>query len=188
MCLLWVYVVIEHMVNSKWFQMSTSWTRKFSERTLAPICWDILDLMKLRYSHKYRQISNKRRTKSQNLNVSHLVLQLSLPNLLKPCIWEWKCSWSSADRRCSNYIWVINNLIAHKGAVYIRDLTVCYGLTLLMQQPGYSKAWSMPNVDALDPSLHRQHSSSHCIAHLGWTGKESDSFLCSLRFFKIIAA
>ena len=22
-------------------------------------------------------------------------------------------SWSSADRRCSNYIWVINNLIAN---------------------------------------------------------------------------
>ena len=27
-------------------------------------------------------------------------------------------------RRCSNYIWVINNLIAHKGATNIRDLTV----------------------------------------------------------------
>ena len=37
---------------------------------------------------------------------------------------EWRCSWSSADRRCSNYIWVINNLIAYRGASYIRDLTV----------------------------------------------------------------
>ena len=37
---------------------------------------------------------------------------------------EWRCSWSSADRRCSNYIWVINNLIAYWGASYIRDLTV----------------------------------------------------------------
>ena len=27
--------------------------------------------------------------------------------------WEWRCSWSSADRRCSNYIWVINNSIAY---------------------------------------------------------------------------
>ena len=26
---------------------------------------------------------------------------------------KWRCSWSSADRRCSNYIWVINNFIAH---------------------------------------------------------------------------
>ena len=24
---------------------------------------------------------------------------------------DWRCSWSSADRRCSNYIWVINNFI-----------------------------------------------------------------------------
>ena len=39
---------------------------------------------------------------------------------------EWRCSWSSADRRCSNYIGVINNLIAYKVASYIRDLTVIY--------------------------------------------------------------
>ena len=32
----------------------------------------------------YRKISNIRRTKSQNLNDSHLVLQLSLPNPIKP--------------------------------------------------------------------------------------------------------
>ena len=38
--------------------------------------------------------------------------------------WEWRCSWSSADRRCSNFIWVINNSIAYKSAAYIRDLTV----------------------------------------------------------------
>ena len=37
---------------------------------------------------------------------------------------EWRCSWSNAARRCSNYIWVINNLFAYKGAPYIRDLTV----------------------------------------------------------------
>ena len=34
----------------------------------------------------YRQISDIRRTKSQNLNVSRLALQLSLPNLLNPRI------------------------------------------------------------------------------------------------------
>ena len=37
---------------------------------------------------------------------------------------EWRCSWSSTDRRCSNYIWVIDNFIACYGASYIRDLTV----------------------------------------------------------------
>ena len=34
---------------------------------------------------------------------------------------EWRCSWS---RRCSNYIWVIDNFIAYWSASYIRDLTV----------------------------------------------------------------
>ena len=34
----------------------------------------------------YRQISNMRLTKSPNLNVAHLVLQLSLPNPFKPGI------------------------------------------------------------------------------------------------------
>ena len=37
---------------------------------------------------------------------------------------EWRYSWSSADRWCSNYIWVIDNFIAHYSASYIRDLTV----------------------------------------------------------------
>ena len=36
---------------------------------------------------------------------------------------EWRCSWSSADRRCSNYIWVISNFNADQGAAYIRRLT-----------------------------------------------------------------
>ena len=38
--------------------------------------------------------------------------------------WEWRCSWSSAARRCSNYIRVINNFIAYSGAPCIRGLTV----------------------------------------------------------------
>ena len=38
--------------------------------------------------------------------------------------WEWRCSWSSADRRCSNYIWGINNLIACRAAAYIKYFAV----------------------------------------------------------------
>ena len=34
--------------------------------------------------HEYRKISNIKRTKSQNLIDSRLVLHLSLPNILKP--------------------------------------------------------------------------------------------------------
>ena len=37
---------------------------------------------------------------------------------------EWRCSWSSADRRCFNYIWVIINFNADQGASYIRGLAV----------------------------------------------------------------
>ena len=37
---------------------------------------------------------------------------------------EWRCSWSSADRRCSHYIWVTMNFIAYWGATYIRGSTV----------------------------------------------------------------
>ena len=36
--------------------------------------------------------------------------------------WEWRCR-SSADSRCFNYIWVINNFIAYLGATYIRGFT-----------------------------------------------------------------
>ena len=39
--------------------------------------------------------------------------------------WEWRRSWSSTDRLCSNYIWVINKFIAYQPAPYIRGLTVC---------------------------------------------------------------
>ena len=37
---------------------------------------------------------------------------------------EWRCIWSNADRRSSNYIWVINNFIAYYGSYYIRCLRV----------------------------------------------------------------
>ena len=62
----------------------------------------------------YRKVSNIRRTKSQNLNVA-----VSYFNCLYAIRWsqvlsrEWRYSWSSADSRCSCYIWVINNLIAY---------------------------------------------------------------------------
>ena len=75
----------------------------------------------------YRKISNIRRTNSQNLYDSRLVLRLSLPNSLKPGVklrMKMYISWSSTDRRCFSYIWVINNFIAYSGASYIRDLTV----------------------------------------------------------------
>ena len=37
---------------------------------------------------------------------------------------EWICRWSSADMRCSNYIWVINKFITYQDVADIRGLTV----------------------------------------------------------------
>ena len=46
----------------------------------------------------YRKISNIRCTKSQNLNVSHFGLLLSLGNMLKQVLsGEWRCIWSSEE-------------------------------------------------------------------------------------------
>ena len=52
----------------------------------------------------YRKISYIRRIKSQNSNDSRLVLQLSLPNSLKPCV---------KSRMKMNYTWIMNNFIAY---------------------------------------------------------------------------
>ena len=71
----------------------------------------------------YRKTSSINRTKSQSLNVSCILAQVSI-HWSQVLSWEWRCSWSSADRRCSNYIWVINNFIAYKGGTYIRGFTV----------------------------------------------------------------
>ena len=38
---------------------------------------------------------------------------------------EWRCSWSSTDRWCSNYIWVINNFIVSWDVSYTIGLMVC---------------------------------------------------------------
>ena len=35
--------------------------------------------------------------------------------------WEWRCIWSSADRRCSNYIWVINILLPTKAQFILHN-------------------------------------------------------------------
>ena len=69
-----------------------------------------------------------------------MILLLSCGRLC-PIFWsqvlsrEWRCSWSSADRRCSNYIWVIDNLIVYEGASYIRDMTVYVIQTLNLLWP-----------------------------------------------------
>ena len=68
---------------------------------------------------KYRQTFHISCTKSQNLDISRLVFQLSLPNPYNRRLsQQWRRSWSSAGRR------VINNVIAYMSATYFRGFTV----------------------------------------------------------------
>ena len=77
----------------------------------------IVESLKGRYF--YHQTSSIMHTKSQNLNASSLVVQLSLSiHWSQVLSREWRWSWRSTDRRCSN------KFIAYKAATYIRRLTV----------------------------------------------------------------
>ena len=63
----------------------------------------------------YRKTFSINRTKFQSLNF--LVFSCSCLHSIhwsQVLSWEWRCSWSKADRRCSNYIWVIDDFIASK--------------------------------------------------------------------------
>ena len=51
----------------------------------------------------YRQTSNISLTKSQHCFSSRLAVIFAKSMVWS---WEWRCCWSSADRRCSNYIWL----------------------------------------------------------------------------------
>ena len=73
------------------------------------------------------------------------MIHFSSCSCLCPIYWsqvlsrELRCSWSSAGRRCSNYIWVINNLIAHQCASHIRDMTVS-SMLLLAERSAVQRA------------------------------------------------
>ena len=73
---------------------------------------------------------------------------------------EWRCSWSSADRRCSNCIWVINNLIVYYGPTYIRDSTVIFIICILRFHP-------LPDVVTIWYSLLTMATDFHTNAQLG---------------------
>ena len=79
-------------------------------------CWDgIINLPHTQHHHHasiYRQFSNISRTQSQNIMFLVLPCCWLCPIHWSHVLsWEWRCSWSSTDRRCSYYVWVINNFI-----------------------------------------------------------------------------
>ena len=94
-------LVIEWHVISKWLCMLLAFCHNINQYMFCTTC-DVFDksfgnpLASLAFwvrlhsvdywSVIYRQISNKSRTKSENLIISRFVLQLFLPDLLKPCV------------------------------------------------------------------------------------------------------
>ena len=85
---------------------------------------------------------------------------------------EWRCSWSSADRRCSTYIWVIDNFIAYQGASYIRDLTVIITQLYLL-----GVVMNAPQILGHEPVCRRQRDSIHQVRlySLQWRHNERDN-------------
>ena len=76
-------------------------------------------------------------TNSQNLIVSSCSCLRSI-HWSQVLSWEWRCSWSSADRRCSNYIWVINNLVPSMVQLILEVLRYCiYWTTWVMLYISY---------------------------------------------------
>ena len=100
-----------------WYRNSQTITRIASDATWGTWVKLTVHVNWRKKSYHYLQAQYIRH-KSPNLNV----YRIDLPNLLKQVLSrDWRCSWSSADRWCSNYIWVINNFIAYKVTLYIRD-------------------------------------------------------------------
>ena len=91
-----------------------------------------MEVSGLNYLNIY-QTSNTRR----NQNLKRICFSFRVASCLCPIQWsqvlsrESWCSWRSVDRRCSNFIWVINKFIAYLGATYIRGLRVCLIIPLL---------------------------------------------------------
>ena len=138
---------------------------------------------------KYRETSNISGTKSQNK-----MFFISSCSCLCPILWsqvlsrEWRCSWSNADRRCSNYIWVINNLIALEGASYIRCLTVRFDFWRLRLiqldtrlQLSSSHHWAWCNGDKL-PQNRLEHQISLKYLHHAGTVCHHDITISAVSF------
>ena len=75
--------------------------------------------------------------------------------------WKWRCSPSSTNRRCSNYIWVINNFIVYWGVACIRVLMVRFlsnlrALVFMFSQNG-NEAWVARYLLLLEVNKHDCH-------------------------------
>ena len=95
---------------------------------------------------------------------------------------EWRCSWSSADRRCSNYIWVINNLIAQSSASYIRDLAVIFIALSVFTLYFHGSHWYYLAIffQYWSVFIQETHFAMHLCIGIRWT-QTSISHLCQFK-------
>ena len=74
--------------------------------------------------------------------------------------WEWKCSWSNAERQCSNYFWVLHNFIAYLSVNYIRGFKIINFQTT-HSSCNYALLW---NAHPKRNYLSNKHSSWWCMS------------------------
>ena len=76
---------------------------------------------------------------------------VSFCNYLCPIHWnqvlsrKWRCSWRSADRRCSNYIWVLNNNISFSLDISHPDFSNRISTTYLLPRT-ISRIWEVIKI------------------------------------------
>ena len=81
---------------------------------------------------------------------------------------EWQCNSSSAGRRCPNYIWMINNIIANEGAAYIRGLTVLNNLLRLISYIVHIYSTAMRLISLLNNLYRAPSNNKYMVQQTTW--------------------
>ena len=120
-------------MSAWWLLLSQCWigTMPLAANSLTALCTPCHMSHVMQYTYRVTTIKYtvKYLIKVAPNPQTHMIL-VSPCSCLCPIHWsqvlsrEWRCSWSSADSRCSNYILVIDNFIAFSGASYIKGLAV----------------------------------------------------------------
>ena len=135
----------------------------------------------------YCKISNIRGTKSLNLNVSRLGLQLSFCAIYwSPVLGgEWDVVGAALTGDApTTYIWVINNLIAYESASYIRELTVVILHLLSLQNITQSCGlWCSRSISLWEILL--WNISFKCLQCLNLSPTELDCRLGEMKFLSL---
>ena len=115
-------------------------------------CWSLMVPLK---KGMYRQTSNTTQIKYPNWNVSRLAFSSLCPMLSSLVLnRDWRCRWSSAGRRCSNFIWVISN----RSFTVMRSFDALYGVSLNEQLKEQLNSWIV-DVWIKDATT---HAGRHC--------------------------